>query len=119
MLRYTFKNNQVPKDISDNEIFIVSTMLVITGIDEITDESIPVIMKRFRIAEAFDGGSFNVKESDYYNMVKKCNGLKANVTTLNFKQFVRKLSDSAYLNSVEIPKKKKTREPCEVVALGV
>lgn len=77
--------------LTENDIFIASTLLMVTFIEEITEESIPVILKRFIIAEAINSGNVkNVK--DYEQLLHRSLGLKINIAYKPFKTFIRDIA---------------------------
>ena len=102
-LRYQFTQG-IPTDLSENDVFIVGTLLMATCVDSVTPETIPVIMKRYAVAEVLQDGKLGNAEI-YRTLLEKCMGMTANVTNKTFRQFMKGKLDWA--SDLEIPKARK------------
>lgn len=100
-LTYRFTSGRVPEGATDNEIFTVSTLLMVTGVDELNEKTIPVIVKRYNVGMALEGRDSNV--SSYIPLLKKYSGMTANVTRKTFRQFLKGQLD--WVKDLEIPRK--------------
>ena len=103
-LNYEFKNER-PAALTEQIVFDVGCLLMIVGVSEVNDSTIPIIVNRLMLDMAICGNNFGT-ESNLSGKVTLCNGMKVNVTNETTQQFIKR--KMKYHNArFDIPKKAK------------
>lgn len=103
-LNYEFKNGR-PENLSEGAVFNAGCLLMIAGVSEVNDSTIPIIVNRLLLDMAIVGTDFGTP-TQIRETISRCNGMTVNVSNETTSSFIkRKLKYNN--NRFDIPKKAK------------
>jgi hypothetical protein len=105
-LNYEFKNGR-PENLHESVVFQTGLLLMLAGVSEVSEATIPVIVNRLLLDNAISGTYFGTVDN-LRDKVTLCKGMTVNVSDETVQQFIkRKLKWNK--ERFDLPKKAKVK----------